>query len=418
MKQHAKNLIKHPLIFGSGILVFGNLLANFFNFLFNLFISRSLTVAEYGIFASVMSIIAFPVLIGSAINPVVVRFAGDYFAKKNFALLRGLYLQIKKLLLFIGIIVFLIFLFFIPALGSFFHIADKTILFITDVIIFIAFIGVINIAFLQAKLAFGYQVIVTLTNALLKLVFGVILVLLGYSVIGATYAMLASGAIAYIISFLPLKFVFDKKIASPSIPNRELFLYGFPSSMTLFGLTSFISSDIILVKHFFDPHQAGLYAGLSLIGRVIFFVSAPIATVMFPIIVQKHSKNENYTNIFKLSLFLVIVPSLILTIVYSVFPNQTIMFFLKRDAYLVVSPYLVPFAIFIMFYGILSILSNFYLSIHKTKVFIPIILGAFFQIFLILLFHQTFLQIIMISMTCTVLLDIMLLLYYPYATKK
>ena len=53
---------------------------------------------------------------------------------------------------------------------------------------------------------------------------------------------------------------------------------------------------LILVKHFFSPHDAGIYAGLSLIGRVIFFFSAPIASVMFPVIVQKYARKENYEN--------------------------------------------------------------------------------------------------------------------------
>src|SRR5690348_506780 len=161
MRHKAKEIIKHPLIYSTGIVVFGNLLANFFNFLFNLFMSRSLTVSEYGIFASIMSIVAYPVLIGGALNPVVVRFAGDYFANENFALLRGFYIQIKKFLLLIGIIIFIVFLFLIPTISSFFHIVDKTMLFVTDIIIFIAFVSVINMSFLQAKLAFGFQVLIS-----------------------------------------------------------------------------------------------------------------------------------------------------------------------------------------------------------------------------------------------------------------
>lgn len=418
MKKYIKQLITHPLIFGSGILVLGSLFANFFNFLFYLFMSRSLTVSEYGIFASIMSLIAYPALLGTAINPVVVRFAGDYFAKKNFASLRGLYLQIKKLLVIIGICVFIIFLLFIPEISNFFHIADRTILFLTDIIIFISLVGVINLAFLQAKLAFGFQVIVSLCNSVARLLIGVLFILLGYSISGATLAMLFAGIMSYGVSFLPLKFVFDKKIASPKVSYKELFSYGFPSSLALFGLTSFISSDIILVKHFFSPHQAGLYAGLSLVSRVIFYVSAPIATVMFPMVVQKRSKNENYMNTFKFSLLLVIIPSLLLTILYGIFPKQIILFFLKRNDYLAISPYLIPFALFITFYGVVSILTNFYLSIHKTKVFIPIIISAFVQIIFIILLHQTFFQVILISLLSTILLVVALLLYYPYATKK
>lgn len=418
MKQQAKKLITHPLIFGSGILVLGSLAANFFNFLFNLFISRSLTVSEYGVFASILSLISYPIFIGSAINPVVVRFAGDYFAKKDLASLRGLYIRIKKFLLLIGAIICFVFLLLIPTLSTFFHIADKTILFIADIVIFFSLIGVINMAFLQAKLAFGFQVLVSLSNSVVRLIFGVIFILLGYSVTGSTIALLIAGVVSYLISLFPIRFVFDRKIASPAIPNKELFLYGFPSSIALLGLTSFISSDIILVKHFFNPHQAGLYAGLSLVSRVIFFVSAPIAAVMFPMIVQKKSKNESYTNTFKFSLLLVLIPSLLLTVIYGIFPKQVILFFLKRDDYLVISPYLIPFSLFITFYGVMTILTNFYLSIHKTKVFIPIIIMAFVQIISISLFHQTFLQVVLSSLISAILLVVTLLVYYPYATKK
>lgn len=418
MKQHVKKAINHPLILGSGILVFGSLIANFFNLLFYFFMIHSVTAADYGVFASIMSLIAYPALIGSALNPLVVRFAADYFAQKNFASLRGLYILIKKLVVTVGVIIFFVFLIFVHVISNFLHISNIPLLIITDVIIFVGLISVINMAFLQARLSFGFQVIVNLTNSLLKLIIGGCLIILGYSVTGASIAVLIAGIISYLVGFIPLKFVFDREIASPSISKKELFLYGFPATVTLFGLTSFISSDIILVKHFFDPHQAGLYAGLSLIGRIIFFVSAPIATVMFPTIVQKHSRKENYTNTFKLSLSFVVIPSLILTIFYSIFPHFSILFFLKRQEYLAISPYLVPFSIFITLYSVLSILSNFYLAIKKTKIFIPIIIGAITQIVLIYFIHQNFMQIITISLLCMVLLDIVLLLYYPYATKK
>lgn len=417
MRNKVKQFFKHPLIYGSAIVVLGNLFANFFNFLFNLFMSRSLTVAEYGVLASVMSIIAFPALVGGAIVPVVVRFAGDYFATQKYPLLRGLYIKIKKLLLLIAGVFFILFLLFTPQIGQFFHIEDKNILYMTNVIIFIAVMGLLNMAFLQAKLAFLFQVLITLINAIVKLALGSVLVILGFSVSGATIAMIVSGVIGYMVSFIPIRFIFNRKISAPSIKTEELFSYGLPSTLTLIGLTSFISTDIILVKHFFDPHQAGLYAGLSLIGRIIFFVSAPIGGVMFPVIVQKHSKNENFTNTFKLALLLVFVPSILLTVFYALFPKFSILFFLKREEYLHISPLLASFALFIALYCLLSIIANFYLSIKKTKVFIPVIVGAILQIVFIYFYHQTFSQIILISTVITLLLVILLLAYYPRATK-
>jgi len=418
MKQAAKKLIKHPLIYGSSIVVFGGILANFFNFLFNLFMSRSLSITDYGTLATIISLITFPSLIVTAVNPVIIRFAGDYFAKNDNMLLRGLYNKFFKLLLMIGIIVFVGSIVFLRQIAYFFHISNYLILVLAGFYISLAFISVINLSFLQAKLAFGFQVVVNLVSAIVKLILGIIFIMLGYSVTGAVISLAISAVSSYLISFLPLRLIIFSKIKSPEIETKELFRYGLPSALALLGLVSFISSDIILVKHFFDPIQAGQYAGLSLVGRIIFYISAPIGGVMFPIIVQKHTKGTNFSNTFKLATGLVLIPSVLLTIFYFLFPKFTILFFLKRTAYLSVTPLLGLFGLYVTFYCVVYLFTNFFLSIKKTMIYIPILIGAVLQIVLIYFYHQSFLQIIMISMSLVLLLMIGFLLYYPYATKK
>lgn len=418
MKQTAKKLIKHPLIYGSSIVVFGGILSNFFNFLFNLFMSRSLSITDYGTLATIISLITFPALIVTAVNPVIIRFAGDYFAKNNNTLLHGLYNKFFKLLLIIGIIVFVSSVVFLKQIAYFFHISNYPILVLAAFYISLAFISVINLSFLQAKLAFGFQVVVNLVSAIVKLILGILFITFGYSVTGAVVSLVISAIGSYLISFLPLRFIIFSKIQSPEIETKELFHYGLPSALALFGLVSFISSDIILVKHFFDPIQAGQYAGLSLVGRIIFYISAPIGGVMFPIIVQRHTKGINFSNTFKLATGLVLIPSVLLTTFYFLFPKFTILFFLKRTAYLSVTPLLGLFGLYITLYCVVYLFANFFLSIKKTRIYFPILIGAILQVVLIYFYHQSFLQIIMISMGLVLLLMIGFLLYYPYATKK
>ncbi len=419
MKEKAKQLIKHPLIYGSSIVVFGTLIANFFNFLFNIFMLSNLSVSEYGNLATIIALIGYPLLLASALNPMVVKFAGNYFATNNIALLHGLYIKMVKIFTVFGLIFFFLFLIFLGEINSFFHINNQLALLITNIIILITFIGTINSSYLQAKLAFVFQVSVALVNAVLKLLLGIVFVFMGYSVTGAMSAMLFAGIGAYLFSFIPLKFIFSKSKEKPKIENKELFVYGLPSALTQLGLTSFIASDIMLVKHFFDPHQAGLYAGLSLVGRVIFYISSPIGSVMFPLIIQKHTKGENYTNTFKLAVFMVLLPSLFLTLLYFLFPDFFVLFFSNNNKeYLAVAPLLFLFSLSITFYCLLSLLAMFYLSINKTKIYIPILSGAILQIILIIFFHQTFIQVITISLVLTLLITLILLLYYPYATKK
>lgn len=418
MKQRATQFLKHPLIYGSGVVVIGGLFANFFNFLFNLFMSRNLSVSDYGVLASVISIVIFPALLASAVSPLVVQFAGNYFALGKLDMVRGLY---RKLFIFfsvISVIVLILFLLNLSMIGSFLHIKDTSILIVVSFMIFLMILSVINTAFIQAKLAFGFQASANIVTTIIKFLLGAAFVLAGLSVSGAVYAIFVSVFITYLISFIPLRMIFDRKIATPKINTKELFAYGIPSTITLVSLTSFISTDILLVKHFFDPTEAGIYAGLSLVARVIFYVSAPVATVMFPIIVRKYAKQESITKTFLGAVGLVLLPSILITIFYYIFPDFSILFFLKKTEYLVVTPLLGLFALYMTLYSLLFILSNFYLSLKKTNIYIPVSIGAILQIFLIIFYHNDYLQVILTSLAITFLLVCGLLIYYPYATKK
>ena len=41
--------------------------------------------------------------------------------------------------------------------------------------------------------------------------------------------------------------------------------------------------DILLVKHFFAPPEAGIYAAVALVGRVVFMLSWSVVSSMFPV---------------------------------------------------------------------------------------------------------------------------------------
>lgn len=412
------NFIKHPVIMGSIIVIFGNLFANFFSFLFNLYMSRNLSIENYGTLASVAALISFTTIIASAIGPTVVKFAGDAFSKNKLDVAGGIYIKIIKYLLILCIFIFFINQINVENISNFFKIYDKNVLFYTNLIIFFSILSALNLIYLQAKLDFKFQVTVQILLSFIRLVLGAVFVILGFSVGGAILAFLIATIISYIISFKPLSFLFSKKNLLPVVSTRELLSYGLPSAFTVFGLTSLISTDLILVKHYFSPTAAGIYAGLALVGKIIFYVSGPIANVMFPVVVRKHNNGEKYTPTFFLSIIIVSSASIFISIFYFLFPDFSLLFFLKKNEYLQASSLVGLYGIFISLYSCAFIVANFFLSIRKTKVYIPVIIFAFLQILLIIFYHNSFITIIIISIIITALLNLSLLIYYPYALKK
>lgn len=418
MKQKIEHIFRHPLISGSAVIFFGALFGNVFNFIFSVYMISHLSSANNGTLIALISLINLPSLAVNSFAPTIINFAGPYFANDELTKVRGLYNQMGKLFFILNITLLIISLIFIPQISDFFHINDHFLLVLATVTVFIGLFNVLNSAFLQAKLAFKSMSALLIFSAVLKLGFGIVFVIVGYQVYGAVVALFLSTLIPFLLSFLPLKNILQKKAEKAPLQMKRLFRYSIPSAIAVLGMTAFITTDVLLVKHFFPPAQAGFYAGISLIGRVIFYFSSPIASVMFPLVVQKMSVNQQYTNIFFLSLLLVLVPSLAITGVYFFFPHVVLQIFHIKNISFYETNLLGFMGLYISLYAIVSILSNFYLSIKKTDIYIPITCAAVTQIILIWFYHATFFSLITISFTVLFLLFIVLLLYYPYATRQ
>jgi O-antigen/teichoic acid export membrane protein len=418
MKAKFTSFLNHPLVSGSSVLFFGTLFANIFNLLFTLFMTANLSVRDYGIVASLISMISLTAYGANALIPTIVQFAGKYFANQDLGSIRSLYEKIGLFLISVAIMIFLTLIIFIKPLGAFFNISDPSLFVITDLTILLGFLIVLNNAMLQAKIAFHAISIISIIGTSSKLIFAILFIYVGLGTKGAALALLIAALLPFLFSFLPLKEIFKKNIHKQAINLKEIIGYSVPSVLGTLALTSFVTVDIIWVKHFFNEYNAGLYAGLSTVARIIFFFTSPIGMAMFPLIVRKHNKGERYTSTLLIALGIVFFSSLSLTILYYLYPNFVVLHVLRRKEYLAVTPQLALFALSITIYSVLTLMVYFYFSIRITKIFFPLLVGAFLQVILLTFFHDSLSQIITITLSIELLLLVGLLLYYPYATKK
>lgn len=375
--------------------------------------SRNLTVESFGVLTSTVSLVMLMVIPVGSIIPTIVSFAGSHFAKEDYGSVKALFLKIIKPLLTVSIFVLFCFIAFAGYIGDFFKIADQSIIVIVGVVVALAYIGIVSSGLLQAKLAFKYISFSNLVGAVSKFVIGVGLVFLGLGVKGAIWAVFVSVLIPPILGFIYLKSVFVSRVNEASKINFESIIsYGIPSSLATLGMTSLISTDILLVKHFFDPLQAGIYAGLSLVGKVIFFFTAPIGSVMFPLIVKKHARSESYNNIFRMAIAMVLIPSVFISIFYFLYPDFSISFIIKNEAYKSASGLLGLFGVFIAIYSLITLFVYYFLSVKKTNVYIPVLIAALSQLLFITVYHSSLFMIVVISLLVALILLAVLVIYY------
>ncbi len=400
MKQHLSKFSKNPLIAGSFFLLSGGIIANLFNFLFNLSMSRNLEVGDYGVLISLISIITLLSIPAGALTPTIVTVGGRYFSETNYKILHAFYMQLVKILFVCGLILIVVFFMMSGSLSNFFKIKDQSLFALSSIAIVFSYFITLNNSFLQAKLSFKSLSFVNTSSSFSKFILSFGLILLGWGLGGASLGLFLSFFIGVIVGGFFLKeVIFFKSREVARFSYKELIAYGLPSAAMMLALSSFVSTDILVVKHFFSEQEAGLYAGLSLIGRVIFFISAPVSTVMFPVIVSRFNKKETYKHILLSALGIVSSISILLILFYYLFPQFTILFFLKKVEYLSIGNYLVPFGIFIMLYSLLYVFAYYFLSIKSSKTCWIFVGGAVLQFLLLSFFHRNFSEIIYISLS-------------------
>lgn len=177
------------------------------------------------------------------------------------------------------------------------------------------------------------------------------------------------------------------------------------------------NSDILLVKHFFNALDAGLYASLALIGRVVYFVAWMFVMLLLPTVVQKDKDGEPTAPIlFKYISYIGLLSALIVTICYF-FPELiiTLMF---GDAYISIAGLLWKYALATSLFAIANIFAYYFLSLDH---YIPVILSGLLgmsQIGLIMFFHDSLETVVVVQIIAMSVLLLVQLLYFLIKKSK
>ena len=151
--------------------------------------------------------------------------------------------------------------------------------------------------------AYGFQRLAAnlVLEGLVRLGGSLLAIQLGLGVRGVIAANAAAIAVAY--------FAAVPKLAS-SIPNElrlpDAFREALQAIVFFAGQVLINNCDIVLVKHFFPPTAAGLYAAVALVGRVVFAFSSAVINTMFPLMAGSRSEQRKGHSVLVISLLLVL----------------------------------------------------------------------------------------------------------------
>ncbi|HLW89434.1 MAG TPA: hypothetical protein VKR57_13145 [Terriglobales bacterium] len=151
--------------------------------------------------------------------------------------------------------------------------------------------------------AYGFHRLGTnlVLEGLVRLGGSLLLIKLGLGVPGVIAANAAAVAGAYLAAAPKLAAAVPHELHIPDAFREALQAIVFFAGQVLIN-----NCDIVLVKHFFPSTEAGLYAAVALVGRVIFAFSSAVVNTMFPLVAGTRDEERKDHRILLTSLLLVL----------------------------------------------------------------------------------------------------------------
>lgn len=172
-------------------------------------------------------------------------------------------------------------------------------------------------------------------------------------------------------------------------------------------------SDVMLVKHYFSNEESGLYNALALIGRVVFFATWSIVTLLFPKVVQREQQGLPHLHLFYRSLLIVTSVGLAITLACYGFADLIISL-LFGQAFAPAGDLLWLYALATTLFACSNVFAYYYMSLNR---YLPVLfsgLAGIGQIVMINYFHESITMVIHVQILLMAVLFLSMLTFHTF----
>ena len=256
-----------------------------------------------------------------------------------------------------------------------------------------------------------------------KLIFSIVLVMIGWKVYGIIVAILIGTllAIVYGVHYMK-KYVWKKNgwVTEHGIDLKEFMHYSIGTIVAQGCVIALTNGDILLVKAYFNDTEAGLYSSASVIGKIAMYVSTAIVATLFPMVVEKHQKGENTENLFRKAMLYGGGMAVACASGMLLF-GKLVIGMLFGERYLQAINILPAVCIYVVALTFITVMMNYLLAIDRVKVFGTVMVVSLVTIIVFSVwFHESVTQLMTMA-GCILLvafgLNFLYLRHIRYSTK-
>ncbi len=347
--------MKSKILSGSFILLIGFGVFNILNLGYQFAMARILSLSDISILATLFSLVYIFAIFSESLQTIVAKYSsstnGDRGKLKD--LLKRFIRKSRRIGLY-----FLMFYLCVSVILSWILSINYILLALNGLILYLMFLLPVTRGAMQGCKNFKALSWNLIIESGLKLTFSIIFVLLGWKIYGAIGGFVLGTVVAFIVSFIPLKKIYESNQENIDVGNINLYALG--NSIIIALIILFYSVDVIFARWMFSPEIAGTYAIASLLGKIILWASIPIGKAMFPLTAETIKGSNEDKKVFRGSLKILIAITALTVIFMTIFSKQVINLFYGRELteaitilpYLVIAFSLIAFSNIIFLYQI------------------------------------------------------------------
>jgi O-antigen/teichoic acid export membrane protein len=390
----------------------GSIAVAFLNYLFYPMLGRLLPPAQFGDIQALVSMMAQTGIIFGALSVVVVNITANTESEGE---RNAIIAELRKISLYIMGASALLLLLISGKIESFLNFSSIYPVIALAVLLVLSALSTFRSAFLQGKGRFGELSVNGVISAGGRLGFAVLFITLGFATLGATLGIVLSQIVAlYYLVFrtrgaLDVHSTADIHVLEAGRVRGEL-LYGL-LVLCATGLVTFLyTSDILIVKHYFDADTAGVYSGVSSIAKILFFLLGPTAGVLLSAVKIKNSKRENDIVLFKSLAISALIGGAGLCTFY-VFHDMIIKLMIGAK-YLSLAHVLPKAGLVMLLSAIINIFVYYFLALRQKSLIAVSIIGALSLVVCFAITHETIDAVLNnLIITISILITLLVALY-------
>jgi len=313
---------------GSALVFASTFITMALGYFLRLFLTRALTIEEYGLLYAVVTFVNFFALFRDlGLNQALVKFIPEWRVKRQAGKIRSAILWVVKLQTIIaGAAAAIIFL-AAPWLAEvYFHTPEaSTLIQIMAVAFFVWVFGYIfqsSLQGLQRIKAFSF---LQPLNNLFPFVFTVTFVFVGFGLVGAISSYLASAIVFAIISLLLIVRVLPVRERKLERHDKvALTRFALPVMLGFIGGLVLGSTDTIVLTYFRSLTEVGLYQAALPTSMILWSVATAIGIVLFPMVSEMWARKDRKALSIGVSLllkfsFILVLPFALLMVAWPEF---------------------------------------------------------------------------------------------------